>query len=138
MKKSFITLLVLSLFAGLGSIANAGTTVATGGNWLVRKTGWIGGTWIMMHRNEYVTLKCSPCNSLFTVRYETEYWQCSGGIVQPTVSGNISVASQSGTSNKGTCTGTGFPAEKKYNLTGTALVRDNESGCCYNLGVRNG
>ena len=97
MKKSFITLLVLSLFAGLGSIANAGTTVATGGNWLVRKTGWIGGTWIMMHRNEYVTLKCSPCNSLFTVRYETEYWQCSGGIVQPTVSGNISVASQSGT-----------------------------------------
>ncbi|WPV02140.1 RICIN domain-containing protein [Mucilaginibacter sp. cycad4] len=103
------------------------------------QSGFIAGSWTMMHRNDNATLSSDGGTSSYVCRYETEYWVGSGAIVPPTIqviSGTNTLTATSGTSNAGTCTGTAFPQEATYSLNGTVKWTDNEVGCSYNLALR--
>lgn len=119
-----------------------GYTYASAGTGLTEfQAGYLFGDWIQMHRNDMVELRSSGSTSRYIVRYETEYWKGSGNIVQPLVqvlAGQNVLISTSGTSDKGTCTGTGFPWEATYELRNNGRVRwtNTESGCAYNLAFR--
>ena len=101
-----------------------------------------------MHRGNAVTLKCNPCSSNFVIRFETEYWMCSGALNNYAITGSVAIVSNSGTSNLGTCTagnvgGSGFPQERVYRLnSGTTTITNWEKvtnyGCCYNLAMSSG
>ena len=104
------------------------------------QAGYIFGDWIHMHNGDWTELRSSGSSS-YIVRYETEYWVKSGTISPPIVqvlSGTNTRVSTSGTSDKGTCSGTAFPWEARYNLSGRVKWTNNESagGCAYNLTFR--
>lgn len=112
------------------------------GKWVEFRIGFLFANWLLMHRGDWVQLKSSGGGSKYTVRHETEYWMGSGGIVQPSVtviSGTNVLDHTSGDQqNLGTCTGTPFPGEKYYRLNGEVKWLNTESGCAYNLGLRDG
>jgi len=112
------------------------------GNWVPFQVSFLFGTYDLMHNGDNVQLKSSG-TSKYTVRYETEYWIKSGTVSPPIVtviSGANVLDHTSGSSLLGTCTGTAFPWEAYYTLTGEVKWTDNESagGCAYNLGLRDG
>ena len=119
-----------------------GWTYASAGNSNEEfQAGFLLGDWIHMHRDDWTELRSSGSSSRYIVRYETEYWKGSGGIVAPLVevlAGENVLISTSGTSNKGTCTGTAFPWEATYELRNGGHVRwtNRENGCAYNLAFR--
>lgn len=103
------------------------------------QSGFISGSWTMMHRSDNATLSSDGGTSGYVCRYETEYWKGSGAIVLPSIevlSGTNTKTGQSGTSALGTCTGTAFPSEENYSLNGSVKWTNNESGCAYNLALR--
>jgi hypothetical protein len=133
----------------LTTVVQAGTTVLVSCSGCTPwQPGYITGQWLLFHRGNSCTLKCSPCSSNFVIRYETEYWMCSGALNAPSITGNVSVQSQSGNSYLGTCTagnvgGNGFPQERVYKLnSGNVTITDEEKvtgyQCCYNLAMSSG
>jgi len=100
--------------------------------------GYLFGMWLLFHNGDYVYLSGNG-NAHYTARYEVEYWIHTGNIVQPTrqvISGSNVLDHTGGTAGQGGCTGTGFPYEGYYVLNGQVYWKNNESGCSYNISLR--
>ena len=102
--------------------------------------GYLFGTWIAMHRGDWVRL-VSNGTARYTCRYETEYWRASGFVTGPSIvvdSGTNVLVSTNGTSELGTCTGTALPWEAYYDLNGKVTWTNQEAGCSVNFALRDG
>jgi hypothetical protein len=119
------------------------TVLSSSGGLEPYQPGYIFGTWIFMHRDDWAIFASSGGESHYTVRYEVEYWQGSGAILGPLVqtqSGTNVRVTTAGVCNMGTCTGSAPAQEEYWRLNGQVkwTNREGYSGynCRYNIAVR--